>query len=357
MVLSDGIRPRVKPYPRRVEADALTLVPDVGVGFRLEDPAGQIGALLGLLDGSRTLPEAAAALGRRWPEIAVADVEAVVAALDDSQLLEDAALDVPASDRFGRYESNLAFFSAFADLRQSRHSFHDRIARARVSLLGVGGLGSTVLYNLAGIGVGTLTVVDFDRVELKNLVRQFLYSEADVGRKKVEAAMERVRALNSDVAVHALDLRLEGPDDARAAIAGADLVVSAVDQPVEVQQWVNEACVDAGVPFVGGSVLTTRGSYFSVDPGRSGCLGCLRLYERKNGHERLVGGDRSNHVIGAAATLLGGLVTLEALRYLTRFAPPVAAGTMWIADLVSGRVEPLSEWPRLPDCPVCSDKG
>jgi molybdopterin-synthase adenylyltransferase len=265
-------------------------------------------------------------------------------------LLEDAAARPGLSEgQLERYASNLAFFSTFATLRRSRFKFQEALRHARVLLLGVGGLGSTLLFDLAGLGVGHVTLVDVDRVELRNFSRQFLYDERDVGQVKVFRAAERVRRFNREMDVVPVPTRIESARDVAELAADVELVLSAIDQPDTVQDWVNEACVAARVPFVSGGMQAARGVYYSVHPGRSGCLACAKA--AGTGPQRP---QRVNRGIGPVASLMGGLVALEATRYLTGFAPPVSAGRQWLVDFATGQVAQAFEWERLLDCPVCS---
>ena len=347
-------RPSLKSsYTRLVENGEITLTRETGVEVTLPDPEGQVLALLDLLDGRRTIDGVSRAMIGRWPGLTPGDVREGIAALDAAGLLEDAAAPTTLTSwQRERYSSNLAFFGTYADLTRSRDSFQAALRRSHVVLLGVGGLGSTLLLNLAGLGVGQVTLLDYDRVELKNLARQFLYSEAEVGQPKLGRAMARARAFNSEVRLNPVALRVTGPDDVAPLLPGADLVLSAIDQPPEVQEWVNDACVAAGVPFITGGMQVGRGMYYSVLPGRSSCLACWRSADvptaAPTGRP-----ERVNRGLGPVASLMGALIALEAVRYLTGFAPPVSAGKLWLVDFASGRSDVGYAWPRLPDCPVC----
>ena len=354
------VRPCLKrSYTRRVENGEITLTRETGVEVTLPDPDGQVLALLDLLDGRRTIDGVSRAMVGRWPGLTPGDVREGVAALDAAGLLEDAAAPTTLTAwQRERYSSNLAFFGTYADLTRSRDSFQAALRRSHVVLLGVGGLGSTLLLNLAGLGVGRVTLLDYDRVELKNLARQFLYSEAEVGQPKLGRAMARARAFNSEVRLTPVERRVTGPDDVAPLLPGADLVLSAIDQPPEVQEWVNDACVAAGVPFVTGGMQVGRGMYYSVLPGRSSCLACWRSAEVPTAAPDAPGTpagrpERVNRGLGPVASLMGALIALEAVRYLTGFAPPVSAGKLWLVDFATGRSDVGYAWPRLPGCPVC----
>jgi molybdopterin-synthase adenylyltransferase len=357
--------PRLKSLDAVAGEGALLLSLDPRSRVELADPDGRVRELLLLLRaGTRTPADLRSALAERRPETTRADVDEALAQLDELGWLEDAAAPALLSDyERERYFSNLAFFDAFTTLDRDRERLQRRLTEAHVVVLGAGGLGSSVLQNLAGLGVSRLTVLDFDTVELKNFARQFTYTEAQRGRPKVEEVAAWLRAFDSHLDVTAVHARVDGPDDVRALLPGADLVVAAIDTPDEVDLWVNEACVGAGVPFVRGGLAYVQGLYWSVDPGRSACRHCLELHRERLGEgvdrrvvawERVLRSERVNRAIGPVAQLLGSLVALEALRYLTGIVEPVSAGTYQLVDF-SGACEITSDaWPRDPACPVCA---
>ena len=356
------MRPVLKPFLHRRDGENLLLVRDVGDAFEFVDPEGQIETLTKLLDGTRTVEQVAGDIRPLWPDLTASDVSEAVAQLDQTGLLEDADATTGLSEEdLLRYTSGLNFFSTFASLERSRYSFQERLRDAHVVLLGVGGLGSSVLLGMAGSGVGRLTLLDTDRVELKNLTRQFLYVESEVGQPKVARAAARARAANSTIRVDALDRRVRGADDIAPLIADADLVVCGIDQPMASRYWVNEACVEAGVPWVGGGMTVTRLVYWSVWPGRSGCLVCRDVAGMGpdagtgdvDGHDSDLRRWRTNRTIGPMASVVAGYVGLEALRYLTGFAAPVAAARSWLIDVVTGGTTLELAWDRRDDCPVC----
>jgi molybdopterin/thiamine biosynthesis adenylyltransferase len=213
---------------------------------------------------------------------------------------------------------------------------------------------------MAGAGVGQMTLLDNDAVELRNFARQYLYRTQDIGLPKVEQAAAWVRAFSPATDVRAVSRWIGSPEDVADLLPGADLVVSGVDQPDNVDAWVNEACVAAGVPYVRGGMFAQRLAYWSVDPGRSACLACheheLAASAPEHGltPQRLATGlDRVNRGIGPVASMVGALVAMEALRYLTAFAPPIAAGCERSVDFATGDQE-VRAWTPWLGCPVCA---
>ena len=354
--VATGQRPALKRYARTTKGDSVVLTREPGVETTLSDPSRQVGDLLDLLTGELTVGEIADAMRGRWPELTQTDVETGIAALEQAGLLEDAAAEPSSlqnSER-ERYESNLAFFSTFAGFEQSRYELQERLRDSHVLLLGVGGVGSTILFNVVGLGLGKVTIVDSDSVELSNLSRQFLYAERDVGQAKLARAADRVKALNSTVEVLTVERRIAHSEDLAGLLEDVDLVLSAIDRPEGIQYQVNDACVSGGVPYVNGAVWATRGYYYSIWPGHSGCLRCHEaIRDREHGDDLPRWPELVNRATGPSATLIGGLVSLEALRYLTGFAEPVAAARVWIADFLGGSVSPGYEWPRLDECSIC----
>ena len=120
-----------------------------------------------------------------------------------------------------------------------------------MAVLGVGGLGGWAALALACCGVGEMWLVDGDRVEASNLNRQILYTEADIGLLKVEAAAARLRAFNSAMRITATARRLESQAEIADFIDGADVVIDAADWPAhDIERWCNSACFEAGIPYI-----------------------------------------------------------------------------------------------------------
>ena len=365
------MRPRLKTLNCLHGDGELLVSRDPKVRVRLADRDGRILALLRLLEpGTKDVPELAAELRQNWPATTEADVTAALGELDRLGWLESADADSALTARQQeRYASNLAFFGAFSSLHTSREDFQQRLRASHVLVLGAGGLGSAVLMNLAGLGVGAVTVVDQDLVELRNFARQFTYTEAEIGRPKADRVADWLRGFDSTLRVESVRRRVEDSQDVTDLIAWAasaqgpvDLVVSAIDEPDEVDRWVNRACVAAGVPFIRGGLAYTQGLYWSVDPGRSPCRECLELHRGRlaDGVDRetvtwprVLRMNRPNRAVGPVAMVLGGLVAMEALRYLAGVVPPVSAGRYQLVDFASDCGTSSDPWPQADDCPVC----
>jgi len=353
--------PRLKTLFCASRDDRLGVSIDPRRVVELADPDGRVQHLLELLsEGSRAPDALARDLG--VPE---EEVSAAIGSLDELGWLEDAnaeaGLDAGVRER---HYSNLAFLAGFSSLAKSSVSMQEKVFAAHVVVLGAGGLGSGVVQHLAGLGVGRLTLLDFDQVDRRNFARQFTYTPAQLGLSKVEQVAAWVAAFEPGTVVRAVHQRVTGPDVVAGLLHGADLLVAAIDTPDEVDLWVNQACVAAGVPYIFGGLSYLQGLYFSVDPGRSACKQCLenaraRQAEREgpaamSAWPHVLEPDSVNRANGPIAGVLAGLVGLEALRYLTGFVPPVSAGTYQLIDF-SGACQTSAEaWPRDPACRICA---
>ena len=168
--------------------------------------------------------------------------------------------------QFDRYRRHLSLPEIGAEGQR-------KLLDGRVLLIGAGGLGCPLAQYLAAAGVGTLGLIDFDRVDLSNLQRQVLYATSDVGRLKVEVAAERIRAQNPDVRVNTHAVKLTS-ENALALLADWDVVVDGSDN-FPTRYLVNDACVLLGKPNVHGSIFRFDGQA-SVFDARSGpCYRCL----------------------------------------------------------------------------------
>jgi molybdopterin/thiamine biosynthesis adenylyltransferase len=367
-----GVRPRLKGVVWQRDGEQLRVVYDIRDHFLLPDPDGKVEALLELLaEGGRTVAELAGVFAARGQPVPVGDVAAAVALLDGEGLLEDGArLGRLTGSEPERYFSNLAFFESFASLGRSREDFQQLLRDAHVLVLGVGGLNSNTIPHLCGLGVGRLTLLDRDVVEVRNFARQYLYRQRDVGSRKVALAAEWVRRFDPAIKVEALDAVVEGAEQVGELVEryAPDVVMSGIDSPPAVDDWVNDGCVSLGVPYVRGGMWVTQGQVWSVDPGVSACRACVdgRAGTSPAGDDAQADGEaaamalyedqpRNNRGIGPVAGLLGALCAFEVLRYLTRFEPPAYAGQPIFIDFANGCTAKLQvdPWPRNPSCPAC----
>lgn len=222
------------------------------------------------------------------------------------------------------------------------------LARARVAVVGAGGLGSPCLLYLAAAGVGRLTIIDDDEVALSNLQRQVLFTTADQGAAKATRAASHLHALNPHIQTVAVPLRLAA-DNADALLAGHDLIIDGSDS-FETRLLVADAALSACVPLLSGAVGPFDGQV-ALFKGHDPALPCYRC---------LVGSPQDHPerncaatgVLGALTGVIGSLMALEAIRELSGFSPS-SAGSLTLFDARAGRFRSI-RLPKDPACPGCS---
>jgi molybdopterin/thiamine biosynthesis adenylyltransferase len=181
----------------------------------------------------------------------------------------------------------------------------ERLKKARVVIAGSGGLGSAVSVYLVAAGVGTIRLIDHDRVELSNLNRQVLHWHKDIGRRKVISASDKLRSLNPEVVIEAVDETIsEGNVDR--LVAGFDMIVDAMDN-FPVRLMLNKAALDSNVPFFYGGVHGFEGRAMTIIPGRTACLKCI--------YRGSIPGDKIP-VVGATAAVIGSIQATEVIKYI-----------------------------------------
>jgi len=216
---------------------------------------------------------------------------------------------------------------------------------ARVLVVGAGGLGAPAALYLAAAGVGTLGLVDADTVALSNLQRQVLYAAADIGRPKVEAATDRLGALNANVAVIPHPVMLDAAN-AGDLVAGYDLVLDGTDDFAS-RFAVNAACVAAHRPLVSGAIGRWTGQV-GVFAGRP-CYRCLVPQVPPEAETCAVVG-----VVGALAGVVGSMMALEAVKLIAGAGAPLT-GRLWVYDGLAGDSRTVRVGAD-PACPVCGEQ-
>jgi molybdopterin/thiamine biosynthesis adenylyltransferase/rhodanese-related sulfurtransferase len=249
----------------------------------------------------------------------------------------------------------MATMAGRGDLRRySRHLLipevglagQERLARARVLVIGAGGLGSPVLAYLAAAGVGRIVIVDDDTVDLTNLQRQILYDTADVGAPKAQRAAERLRALNPQIAIDALTIRFTA-SNARELVRLVDVVVDGSDT-FGTRYLVNDACVLEGKPDVHGAIFRFDGQVSVFGAPGGPCYRCL-YPEPPPAH--LVPTCAEGGVLGVLAGIVGSFQAAEALKLLLGIGTPLI-GRLLLIDALDARVREI-RIARDPSCPLC----
>jgi len=221
------------------------------------------------------------------------------------------------------------------------------IRDSKVLVIGAGGLGSPALYYLAAAGVGTIGVVDHDRVELSNLQRQVLHTTADLGRLKTGSAAEHLTALNPDVRI-APYTEVFGAHNAEEIVSAFDVVITAVDT-IPARFAANDACVRQGKVLIEAAVNHFSGQAITIRGGETACYRCL-FPVAPIGGEVPYAPDKG--IFGPIAGIMGVIQAAEALKVLAGVGEPLFNRLLSV-DVrdMSFAVTPVE---RDPSCPVCS---
>jgi molybdopterin/thiamine biosynthesis adenylyltransferase len=195
-----------------------------------------------------------------------------------------------------------------------------KLKEAHVLVAGVGGLGSPAAIYLVCAGVGRLTLVDSDAVELSNLNRQILHGEADIGRKKVISAAQKLNKLNSTVEISTVAKRMTA-QNLTELIQGADVIIDCLDN-METRFILNEGCVKAEVPFIHGGVYGMMGEITTIIPGQTPCFACIFPSEVK--------GKKPFPVFGFIPALIASLQVMEAVKLLAGFGELLTGKMLYI---------------------------
>lgn len=221
------------------------------------------------------------------------------------------------------------------------------LKRAKVLVIGAGGLGAPVLQYLAGAGVGLIGVIDDDLVSASNLQRQVIHRDADIGRPKVFSAKDAMHALNPLVTVRPYNRRLSA-DFAADLVAEYDLVLDGSDN-FDTRYMVNAACVAAGVPLVSGAIAQWEGQVSVYDPARGApCFACVFPQAPAAG---LAPACAEAGVIGPLPGIVGSMMAAEAIKLITQAGSPLR-GQLLIHDALEGESRRITI-ARRPDCAVC----
>jgi len=217
----------------------------------------------------------------------------------------------------------------------------EKLEDSSVLIIGAGGIGTTLMYNLAAAGVGTIGIADPEIVSISNLNRQYIHFEEDIGTLKVISASRKLRQFNSliNIIPHATAIN---KDNAFEIISQYDIVALAADK-IQARMVVNEACYEAEVPFVAGDVNGFVGTCTFIKPGETPCLRCL--------YGTSLPPEDAYCSISSVSTTIASIEATSIIQYLLGMEVPVA-GKLMVYD---ARTASIDSTPivRKDDCPVC----
>jgi len=336
-----------------------------GFATEMVDQSGVLWSVCERMDGSRSRAEIVEQVLVEHSDDADTDsgtVGEVVEFLVSSGWVEDTSAPLPSelsAREVERYQRGAEFLTN-VDLRPelTGYALQARLKASKVTVLGLGGVGSAAATSLAASGVGRIHCVDHDVVELSNLNRQLLYTEADIGRSKVEVGTAHLRARNSDITVTGAELLLDGPESIALAVRDCDAFLLCADSPDDIPEWANEAAYRCGKPWLVAGYSGPKFSLACFVPGQTACLYCLRTAHRER---QLVSGvtpvrpARSgrpqNAVIAPTAQIAGHYLAMETIRLLLGMTVQTAGRELHRYAIDYDEQYYLEARP-LPDCPI-----
>jgi molybdopterin/thiamine biosynthesis adenylyltransferase len=188
----------------------------------------------------------------------------------------------------------------------------EKLKKSKVVIAGSGGLGSPSAIYLAAAGVGTLRIIDHDKVELSNLNRQVLHWDKDIGRSKVTSAADKLIQLNKEVRLETIKATITSKN-AVGMVAGFDVIIDALDN-LPTRFMLNEAAIEYDIPFVHGAVYGMEGRVMTIIPGKSACLRCL--YQGTPPKKKFP-------VLGTTPAVIGCIQATEAIKLITGIGKPL----------------------------------
>jgi molybdopterin/thiamine biosynthesis adenylyltransferase len=216
-----------------------------------------------------------------------------------------------------------------------------RLRKAHVLIAGVGGLGSPCAIYLSCAGIGKLTLVDSDAVELSNLNRQILHGEADIGEKKVISAARKLNKLNSTVERNPCAVRITR-EGMPGLLYGVNLVIDCLDN-MDTRFILNQACVQAGMPLIHGGIDGMIGEITTIIPGQTPCFACI--------FPRDVEGKKPFPVFGCTPALIAALQVMEAIKLLAGLGELLTGRMLYInGETMEYSTAPLQ---KNRECKVC----
>jgi molybdopterin-synthase adenylyltransferase len=221
-----------------------------------------------------------------------------------------------------------------------------KLLDAHVLIIGLGGLGSPVAMYLCSAGVGELTLVDYDDVELSNLQRQIVHRSENISQPKVESAKQNLLQLNPETKINCLNRKLN-PSQLNKQISQVDAVVDATDN-FEIRFAINKACVENKKPLISGAAIRMEGqvSVFDMRTNESPCYRCL--YDESGGEAESCS---ENGVMAPMVGIIGSIQAMETIKLISGIGETLT-GKLLITDSLH------QEWRSMtlkkdPNCPIC----
>lgn len=211
-------------------------------------------------------------------------------------------------------------------LKEIGEKGQEKLSKAKVLVVGAGGLGSSILLYLTGAGIGTLGIIDFDKVSYSNLQRQILYNQSEIGKLKVECAAKRLKALNNNININKYPYALS-KENAKKIISQYDIVVDGCDNR-KTRYIINDICLELNKPYIYGAISEFGGqvSVLCINGGKN-----LRdIFDFDIEKDT----NSNNGVIGITPGIIGIVQVNQVIQLICEFGEPLI-NKLWIANFLS----------------------
>jgi molybdopterin-synthase adenylyltransferase len=359
------ILPQLKPFVEYSKInDKIYFFSAPSTAVEINDSSGFISEVCSLMDGKLNFNVLSKKLAIKFPKEAQY-LHDLLTVLDQEGLLEDVfnnSFHHLSDYDLNRWARNFEFFSAHSHAKDNKYNYQEKLKSVKVALLGLGGVGSHILYDITALGVHNICAVDFDRIDLSNLNRQILYNESDIGKLKVEVAKERILKFLPQANLEFHNKKLSSAKDIEKIIKGSDIVISVLDQPRDkIIDWLNLACVKLNIPFMCGAFDSKSAVYYSVLPGKTGCIECWKITARKTKplfqeiiqSKNFVSSASLNVAISPLISVLTGLILTDFLKIITEISPPKSLGNLCAFDFRTAQIEIIESWEKASTCQIC----
>ncbi|MFD7450379.1 ThiF family adenylyltransferase [Kitasatospora sp. NPDC059827] len=343
-----------------------------GLASTLPDPGGWRRYLLQLLDGTLASDQLIQAVASRYPDVPAAQVDRLLLDLIRAGHVQDAAAARPATrldpGAAHLHQRGIEYWEMVdQDPGRTGADVQQILARAAVTVVGIGGVGLAAAAALAAAGIGRLILADHDRVEDSNLNRQTLYIRADIGRYKVDAARDRLLERHPDLDVVLYPEQIALQVQFARLMRQCDLLILAADEPDHLRLTANRAALSTSCAWIDpgyhGPLIST--GLYTPGTGDAPCWECLRhfdatAYGLPGTHGEVLAAalprPLGNPVISTSALLAGTYAAHAALTHLTGTRSANPAGTIQRHSLIApaDQTPHAVTHPRNPDCPSCA---
>jgi molybdopterin-synthase adenylyltransferase len=218
----------------------------------------------------------------------------------------------------------------------------ERLKCSKIIIIGVGGLGSPVSIYLAASGIGNLTIIDYDKVDLSNLNRQILHSEKNLGKSKIESALENLLSFNSAINIRGINKKIDEKNVVE-LLSGHDLIIDCLDN-FKTRYLINDTACKLNIPLFHGGISECYGQITIIIPNETACLECIMPQNQNSNNNDF-------SVLGATACIIGGMLAGEVIKYLIGIEK-ILKGKLLLYDLFNLKYIIVDTLQR-DDCPVC----